>query len=66
LIVKINSKQEVSTWKAWDYLAKIITNHKLPGVPMLTLPKLKQIHMELLVDFQYLKRTCLHLKPLRR
>jgi hypothetical protein len=47
LIVKINSKKEVATWKAWDYLAKIITNQKLPGVPMLTLPKSKQIHMEL-------------------
>jgi hypothetical protein len=47
LIVKLNSKQEVATWKAWDYLSKIITNHKLPGVPMLILPKSKQIHMEL-------------------
>jgi hypothetical protein len=34
LIVKINSKQDVVTWKA-----------------------------DLLVDFQYLKRTCHHLKP---
>jgi hypothetical protein len=30
-----------------NYLAEIITNHKLPGVPMLTLPKSKQIHMEI-------------------
>jgi hypothetical protein len=47
LILKINSKQEVVTWKVWDYLAKIITNQKLPGVLMLTLPKSKQIHTEL-------------------
>ena len=35
LIVMINLKQEVATWKAWYYLAKYITKHKLPKVPML-------------------------------
>jgi phosphatidate phosphatase APP1 len=43
----MNSKEEVATWKTWDYLAKIITKHKLPGVPMLTLTKSKQINIEL-------------------
>ena len=53
MIVRINSKQEVATWKAWDYLAKIITNHKLPQVqPMLTLPNVS-LNRDLHVKYLY-------------